>query len=716
MYVLFHGDDLKLNTPPVFEGALRGDDVAALGKKQKCTPFHIVETPFTPTTFQSAGVLYQKGLVYKEMERNPTLLYNLMKFFCPTENAVMFLGKAHAQVVWNLLRSGRHVVAVEGDTKLLNFLNTYVMHVIDTGVHNCELYTGQSAMDHDPNKNFWFNLSSDKRAKRYKFLFLDTRPTYRTKDDYKARRHVAIETLAGYHGGSREAAAKFVEKLEECYFNQGKPEVTLNIFRAHFTEEEDFNPNDDEEVSEGNEEFDLDATYRKHVVAVASSSTPASSQCMHDEVVKHVAEINGREVHDLVVRMYGEQIFEILREHNMLELLREFYDLETSPGLQARIQWVIPSGGGEGGGRGGGGSGGGGGGDHGMGWGGGDQHMGGGGVGGKHGTGAGGHDSTQAGGKSGYPRSSVGTIPPGMGARLHSSVSAVEGASSQSSAGSRLAQPTDEVFFSGGSILPTVVAEVSTMSKSIPVGNIPCTVSAGSNFPCALEPAVVGSVNVVESEQRMDVDVGCLSTGGESIRSVELLPKSQVAHAETVDKGSFRPTTDCAADVSSTSSTAICGEMPVRSHSHRFRLETSLLASQLRCWSCGPSPTLAPGRCAEERKVSVSEQEKGVIHRSLGNDIVRKLFNDYEDLTVVDSSPRKASGGRMALEELSLNEDVEKPRVDSLDPSAEEVLRIVDADIKGLSKFPASLDHIVASGKMKVGGGTNWRSQGRGCC
>ncbi|GBG82082.1 hypothetical protein CBR_g34362 [Chara braunii] len=352
------------------------------------------------------------------MERNPTLLYNLMEFFCPTDNAVMFLGKAHAQVMWNLLRSGRHVVAVEGDTELLSFLNTYVMHEINIGVHNCELYTGQSAMDHDPNRNFRFKLSSDKRAKLYKFLFLDTRPTYQTEDDYKARRHVAIETLDGYHGGSREAAAKFVEKLEECYFDQGKPEVTLNIFRAHFTEEEDFNPNDDEEVSEGNEEFDLDATYRKHAAAVASSSTPASSQ-------------------------------------------------------------------------------------------------------------------------------------------------------------------------------------------------------------------------------------------------------------------------------------------------HCFRLETSLLPSTqtfVMRPSELPSPTLALGRCAEEREVSVSEQEKGVIHRSLGDDVVRKLSNDDEDLTVVDSSPREASGGRMALEELSLNEDVEKPCVDSLDPSAEEVLRIVDADIKDLSKFSASLDHIVASGKMKGGG------------
>ncbi|GBG69469.1 hypothetical protein CBR_g4164 [Chara braunii] len=432
MYVLFHGDNLKLNTPPVFEGALRGDDAAALGKKQKCSPSDIAETPFTPTTFQYAGLLHQKGLVYKEMERNPTLLYNLMEFFCPTGNVVMLLGKAHTQVVWNLLRSGRHVVAVEGDTELLNFLNTYVMHEINTGVHNCELYTGQSAMDHDPNRNFWFKLSSDKRVKLYKFLFLDTRPTYRTEDDYKARRHVATGMLDGYHGGSREAATKFVEKLDECYFDQGKLEVTLNIFRAHVTEE-DFNPNDDEEVSEGNEEFDLDATYRKHAAAVASSSTPASSQ----DIIEESAEQNTT----LATEVRCRGATEVRCGDTEEDFLSQLYSvMDTAP---------------------------------------------------------------------------------------------------------------------------------------LPAGNV----LAGK------------------------------STQTFVMRSSEL-----------------------------------------------------------------PSPTLALGRCAEEREVSVSEQEKGAICRSLGDDVVRKLFNADEYLTVIDSSPRESSGGRMALEELSLNEDVEKPRVDSLDPSAEEVL------------------------------------------
>ncbi|GBG67203.1 hypothetical protein CBR_g84866 [Chara braunii] len=745
MYVLFHGDDLKLNTHPVYEGGLRDDDVAALGKKQKCTPSDIVETQFTPTTFHSAGVLHQKGVVYKEMERKPSMLSNLMEFFCPPENAVMFLGKAHTQVVWNLLKSGRHVVVVKGDTKLLSFLKTYIMHEINSGVHNCDLHIGQNSIQHDPNRNFWFKLSSEKRAKLYKFLFQDTRPSYRTDNDYILRQQVTIGTLDGYQGGSREAAANFADKLEECYFDQGKTEVTLNIFRAHFNNEEDFNPNDDEEVSVGNTEFDLEATYRKHAAGVASLSTPASSlipvgsplgtsvvvpvatptsgsskgflssrrrplsptvrpglpiplpvlsgllpgkiyhfgkdhkstseaewghhivwhpdyfqpavldsewvmskvndddvwevdtrmskedflQVAHEEVVRRIAGINSLEPENSVAVWHGQSIFKILRDRNSLELLADFYGLETSPSYGIQIEWVISSGGGGTGGGGGGGIGGGGGGGTGSGGGGGTSSGGGGGTvsggGGNQGmrgaggdghTGSGGRGGTRSGGQSGYQPSSARTIPHGMGARLK-----VEGTASQTSTGSRLVEPTAALLFSGGCIRPTIGAGVFACSKLLSVGSVPCTVSAGSNFASDLE-GEVGSIK---------------------------------------------------------------------------RL------------TCGPHNCLhVSSPCVEEKDVTMSEQEEGVVHHPLGDDIARKLFHDDEDLAataaVVDSSPGKTEDAGKALVELSLNEDVGQQRADSLSPSVEEVVRIVNADLDDLSKFPARVDLIVASGKIKGAG------------
>ncbi|GBG86498.1 hypothetical protein CBR_g41492 [Chara braunii] len=279
MYFFYHGDDLKLNTPPTYEGRLSDDDAAALGKRQKVTPSDISETQFTATTYASAGVHHLKGFIYKEMERNPGMLSGHIEFFCPVENAVMFIGKAHAQVVWHLLKSGRHVVAIEGDTKLLNFLMIFVAHEVHMGVNNCEFYQVQKEVDHDPHRNMWFKLSAEKRANVYKFLFLDTRPKLRFEDDYKCRRDVVIGALDGFHGASREAAANFVEKIEECYFDNGKVELTLNYYKAQFTEEDNFNANDEEEVSEGEEPLDLETVYQKYTadaesVDVASTNDP----------------------------------------------------------------------------------------------------------------------------------------------------------------------------------------------------------------------------------------------------------------------------------------------------------------------------------------------------------------------------------------------------------------------------------------------------------
>ncbi|GBG91924.1 hypothetical protein CBR_g54019 [Chara braunii] len=834
------------------------------------------------------------------------------------------------------------------------------MHEINSGVHNCDLHIGQTSIQHDPNRNFWFKLSSEKRAKLYKFLFQDTRPSYRTDDDYRLRRQVAIGTLDGYHGGSREAAANFVDKLEECYFDQGKTEVTLNIFRAHFNDEEDFNPNDDEEVSVGNTEFDLEATYRKHAAGVAFSSKPASSQIpvgsplgtpvvtpvatptsdsskgflssrrrplsptvrpgfpiplpvlsgllpgkiyhfgkdhrstseaewghhivwhpdyfqpavldgewvmskvnddgvwevdarmskedflqvANEEVVRRIAEINSLEPENSVVVWHGQSIFEILRDPNSLELLADFYGPETSPSYGVQIEWVISSGGGGTGGGGGGGIDGGGGGGTGSGGGGGTGSGGGGGTvsggggnqgmrgaggddrtgsGGRGGTRSGGRGGTRSGGQSGYQPSSARTIPPGMGARL-----TVEGAASQTSAGSRLVEPTAALLFNGGCIHPTIRTGVFACSKQLGVGSVPCTVSAGSNFASDLE-GEVGSIKSVESELMPHVDAGCLSISCEasipgakslSASGGSILPTASQAgethagsHDVSASGGSIlrKPsqtgqTTSRAADAGETQA----GSLPVSApdvqslrDSGGFVLRTTsqdrgasglltpvqkssawnlspprgeitkdqqskssgsdstyfsedkdvidetveMQATSPRDVRCGgtdddfllqlysgidtrplsvdnfvcgdstqaldmrpsqlPVVILVSGPCVEEKDVTMSEQEEGVtvVYHPLGDDIARNLFHDDEDLaataSVVDSNPGKTAGVGKALAELSLDEDVGQQRADSLSPSVEEVVRIVNADLDDLSKFPARLELVVASGNIK---------------
>ncbi|GBG86691.1 hypothetical protein CBR_g41754 [Chara braunii] len=596
MYVLFHGDDLKLNTHPVYEEGLRDDDAAALGKKQKCTPSDIAETQFTPTTFHSADVLHQKGVVYKEMERNPSMLSNLMEFFCSPENAVMFLGKAHAQVVWNLLKSGRHVVAVEGDTELLSFLKTYFMYEINSGVHNCDLHIGQTSIQHDPNRNFWFKLSSEKRAKLYKFLFQDTRPSYRTDDDYRLCRQVAIGTLDGYHGGSREAATNFVDKLEECYFDQGKTEVTLNIFRAHVNDEEDFNPNDDEEVSVGNTEFELEATYRKHVGGVASSSTPATSQIP-------VGSPLGTPVAAPVATPTSGSSKGFLSSRRR----------PLSPTVRPELPILLPV---------------------------------------------------------------LSGLLPGKiyhFGKDHRSTNEAEW-------GHHIVWHPD--YFQ-----PAVLDGEWVMSKVNDDGvwEVNTRMSKEDFLQVAHEEVLRGgSVLRTTSQEDKDVIDETLEMQATSPRDVRCDGTDDDFLSQLYSGIDTKP---------------LSVDNFVRGDSTQA---LDMRPSQLRV------VILVSGPCVEENDVTMSEQEEGVFRHPLGDDIARKLFHDDEDLAatavVVDSSPGKTAGAGTTLVELSLDEDVEQQPADSLSPFVEEVVRIVDAGLDDLSKFPARLDLVVASGKIKGAG------------
>ncbi|GBG68116.1 hypothetical protein CBR_g2667 [Chara braunii] len=130
MHILFKSEDPLLLTQPVYEGAVAEDDAAALRRKQKVTPTDVVEHPFKSLNFADVGDLTQRGTVYKDWERNPFQLCSQLHFFCVAADAVLFLGKPHAQVVWNLLQSGRHVLAVEGDSTQLEYTVQFVAHEV----------------------------------------------------------------------------------------------------------------------------------------------------------------------------------------------------------------------------------------------------------------------------------------------------------------------------------------------------------------------------------------------------------------------------------------------------------------------------------------------------------------------------------------------------------------------------------------------------------
>ncbi|GBG85274.1 hypothetical protein CBR_g39842 [Chara braunii] len=194
MHILFKGDDPQLLTHPVYEGTVSEDDVVALRRKQKVTPMDVEEKPFKSLHFADFGNLTQRGVVYKEFERNPNQLYSQLIFFCGVADVVLFLGNPHAQVVWNLLHQGWHVLALEGDSTQLEYTVQFIHHEVQSGAYACDFHHVVVEPVYDPNKDMFFKLTSKKRRQVYSFLF-GHQPNWRVDEQFVMRKEVAIAVL-----------------------------------------------------------------------------------------------------------------------------------------------------------------------------------------------------------------------------------------------------------------------------------------------------------------------------------------------------------------------------------------------------------------------------------------------------------------------------------------------------------------------------------------
>ncbi|GBG81139.1 hypothetical protein CBR_g31815 [Chara braunii] len=247
MHILFKGDDPLLLTQPVYEGAVAEDDAAALRRKQKVTPMDVVEHPFKCLYFADIGNLTQRGTMYKDWERNPFQLCSRLHFFCAAADAVLFLGKPHAQVVWNLLQSGRHVLAVEGDSAQLEYTVQFVAHEVTSEAYDCDFHQVTMEPEYDPNKDMFFKLTPKKRRQVYSFLFGNT-PKWRVDEDYVRRKEVCVAGLQGHHGASGTNAVDVHDPAD----------FTLDKYRLAFGEDDDFNIETEKEESVEDDLFDFD--------------------------------------------------------------------------------------------------------------------------------------------------------------------------------------------------------------------------------------------------------------------------------------------------------------------------------------------------------------------------------------------------------------------------------------------------------------------------
>ncbi|GBG68048.1 hypothetical protein CBR_g1169 [Chara braunii] len=174
----------------------------------------------------------------------------------------------------------------------------------------------------------YWKLSGNKRTEVWDFLF-QPGPPAQTDLEYSRRRNLVFGVLNGYHDAPRESVLHFLRRLEHVHFLMAEP-LTLENYKAQFNEEDPFDAEDTEELSDS-ETFDFESMPLPRVVGQA-----------RDALVEQLSLMNHKRS-DPDVAAYAEQKLNELYANNMLEFRAPFYTLETAP--SRGIDWRMPSGG-----------------------------------------------------------------------------------------------------------------------------------------------------------------------------------------------------------------------------------------------------------------------------------------------------------------------------------------------------------------------------------
>ncbi|GBG81656.1 hypothetical protein CBR_g32650 [Chara braunii] len=207
--------------------------------------------------------------VYGDMERNPTQFVNLLESVTKKGEGVCFLGKPHARSVWELVKAGRHVIAMEGNSALLQFTIDLVKSEVNSGAHICEFMVVNESRPRTWNNktDMWFKLSARKRNKIYDFLFLQTRPKRDTDAEYVRRKDLMFTMLDNYHDASRMNAKTFLERLQSLHFVESEEELTFGNYSSLISTEDEETIGiefDGTANEEGSDTESLDLQYNPH--------------------------------------------------------------------------------------------------------------------------------------------------------------------------------------------------------------------------------------------------------------------------------------------------------------------------------------------------------------------------------------------------------------------------------------------------------------------
>ncbi|GBG64064.1 hypothetical protein CBR_g40510 [Chara braunii] len=279
MYTLFKRDDLLDNASLVYEGRLPKGVAAAVRLPQRVTQMDVSENPFTPCDWsQTAPEL--RGSVYRDMERNPTQFIGLLDLISKKGLGVVFLGKPHTESVWELLKAGRHVVAMEGNSDLLQFMMQLVKSEVNSGPHNCEFMVKKATRNlvWSNKTDMWFKLSERKRNKVYAFLFLQMWPTKDNDAEYVRRKDHMFVLLDNYHFAFRMKLKNFLERPQSLYFVESEEELKFDSYTSLISTDDEATTGAEFDANAKEEESDtesLDLQYDPPPMEHASGSSLA---------------------------------------------------------------------------------------------------------------------------------------------------------------------------------------------------------------------------------------------------------------------------------------------------------------------------------------------------------------------------------------------------------------------------------------------------------
>ncbi|GBG89018.1 hypothetical protein CBR_g48627 [Chara braunii] len=259
LYVIFNGENLEDNTVAVYPASSPTKASCAHGpspakhavvarSKAACSSdpsgqavacFDVAEEERFPRSMWEEGCMTSVvGPAYGETERNPSHLLRLLDNFCKACQTVFFFGKPHAFVVWELLRNGRNVVALENEARMIDYLVEFVKTRVEDRRNDCSFVLTTGERKWDAKRDMYWKLPGNKRTEVWDFLFQPGPPSqtdleYMKDADGKWKgmkklgagqfkrkaRDALVEhlSLMNPERSDRDVAAYAVQKLNELY-------------------------------------------------------------------------------------------------------------------------------------------------------------------------------------------------------------------------------------------------------------------------------------------------------------------------------------------------------------------------------------------------------------------------------------------------------------------------------------------------------------------